>query len=217
MDKEFESLLAACHALSAQLEGQIIFIGGVAVYLHAINSRHADLAESTHDGDFYISMAEMSALRDQEDVVPNRRLSKHQITRNGFEFDIYTERHSSLIVPYDEVAAAAISYDEVKAAALAHLLPLKLEAYRDRKHSSKGDKDAKDIVRICLLASDKSPRIFDAAMAAKYLTQQHLDLLRGVARSPMVPALALGNAKLAKGYRERVSATADLIEAAWKR
>lgn len=212
MDKDFEKLLAACHELSAEHAGAIVFIGGIAVYLHAINGRYADLAEATHDGDFYISMTEMSALRDTEDVVPNRRLSKHQIIRNGFEFDIYTERHSSLVVPYDEVVANAVPYDQILAAAPEHLLPLKLEAYGNRKASSKGDKDAMDIVRICLFAADEPPRKFDAGMAAKYLTAEHVNLLRQVARSPMVAAIAHGNAKVAKGYREKVTAIADLIE-----
>ena len=84
----------------------------------------------------------MADLRDLEQLTPNRGLSKHQLIKRGIEFDVYTERHSALIVPYDQVIASSINFDLLKVAALEELFVLKLEAYRDRYSSTKGSKDA---------------------------------------------------------------------------
>ena len=47
----------------------------------------------------------------------NSRLSKHEFRKGGFSFDVYTERHSKLPVPYANVAAYAQGYDGVLVAA----------------------------------------------------------------------------------------------------
>jgi hypothetical protein len=63
-----------------------VFIGGVAVYLHAINNpRTRDLAEASHVADFMLALADFADLRDTDEVVANRRLSKHRLIRDGVE------------------------------------------------------------------------------------------------------------------------------------
>ena len=196
---EFNTLLSTCKEFS-DLHPGLVYIGGIAVYLHAINSKSArQLAEFTHDADFYISMADMSDLRTTEELTANRRLNKHQLVKSGFEFDIYTERQSSLIVPFDQVSAHAIDYDGIRVACPEHLLALKLEAYRDRRASSKGDKDARDIARLAVIAHNGAP--FDANRCAPFLSEEHVDLLETVQRSPAMAALAKGNAVEAKRIR----------------
>jgi hypothetical protein len=201
---DFQRLLVACDEVSHEYPEGVVYIGGIAVYLHAINNpRTEQYAESTHDADFYISLSDMGDLRDAEEVVPNRRLSKHQMMRDGFEFDIYTERQSGLIVSYDAVMASAKKYDAFRVAGLEHLLVLKLEAYRDRRQSTKGQKDAKDIFRIAMLAAEgETP--FDWALADPYLTDEHFRLLEEVWRGTAAVNLARGNAKLAKALRATV-------------
>jgi len=200
-DEQFPILLAACEELSAMFRDGIVFIGGIAVYLHAINSPATRaLAEATHDGDFYISMTDMSELRDLEELTPNRRLSKHQLIKSGFEFDIYTERHSSLIVPYDEVAAYAENYGNLKVASLEHLFALKIEAYKDRRSSNKGAKDAKDLIRIAsITAARKKP--LAANLLTPYLRDDHLSLLEELIKRPEFASMARGNAMEAKRLR----------------
>src|SRR6185436_10365237 len=105
-----------------------------------------------YDADFYISFADMGDLRDIEEVTANRRLSKHQMIKHGFEFDIYTERQSTLVLPYDVVLASSQIVGGIRVASPEHLLVLKLEAFADRKGSAKGDKDAKDLLRIAVAA-----------------------------------------------------------------
>jgi hypothetical protein len=211
---EFDQLLTSCRELAERFPEGLVYIGGIAIYLHAVNTPAAKpYAEFTHDADFYISLADMSELRASEEVSQNRRLSKHQLIRHGFEFDIYTERQSSLIVPFDQIQAHADHYDDIIVACLEHLLALKLEAYRDRRQSAKGDKDARDIVRIALMAPRTSPD-FEPERTALFLTDEHLELLRGLPRHPSISAMAQGNAHTAKSLRQSVTGLVNAIDAA---
>ncbi len=204
-DREFESLLLACQEIADAYPDGVVFIGGIAVYLHAINRQETRaLAEFTHDADFYISLADMADLRDSEEVVANRRLNKHQLVKRGFEFDIYTERHSALLVPYDQVMADSVKFDRLRVASLEHLLVLKLEAYRDRCSSRKGQKDAKDIIRLALSAGIRG-RPFDVPQCLAYLSEEHRKLLDRIQRGPDFLSLARGNAHQARIMRDRFS------------
>lgn len=210
MDKDFKKLLSICREMSQMFDQGLVFIGGIAVYIHGINSRsQATLAETTHDGDFYISLADMADLRDLEEVVPNRRLSKSQIIKSGFEFDVYTERQSSLIVPYDEVIAHSKVFDSVRVASLGHLFALKMEAFRDRKDSAKGAKDARDLIRLAALAQETG---IDPDLICPYMSDDHLDLFDRLRKSSEATALAHGNAVKAKELRSRLAALLDAIE-----
>lgn len=215
-DEDFERLLAACAELAELFPEGVVFIDGIAVYLHAINLPGTrELAEATHDADIYISLADMADLRDIEEVTANRRLSKHQMVKHGFEFDIYTERQSSLIVPYDAVVAHAAVYDGIRVASLEHLLVLKLEAFADRKGSAKGDKDAKDLLRIGAIAS-RGAKGFKAAVSAPYVRDVHVDLLTLVERGPQVTSLARGNAMAAKRLRQEFAALVAAVKKTYK-
>jgi hypothetical protein len=212
-DAQFSQLLAACEELAGFFPDGLVFIGGIAVYLHAINHLATqEFAEATHDGDFYISIADMAELRDIEEVTPNRRLSKHQLIKGGFEFDVYTERHSSLIVPYSEVIGHAENYGQLKVASLEHLFALKIEAYRDRRSSSKGSKDAKDLIRIASIAAARKKSL-NAALIAPYLRDEHLSLLEDLIKRPEFVALTRGNAMQAKKLREQFAAAVRTVSA----
>jgi hypothetical protein len=200
-DHDFELLISVCSEISERFPDGLVFIGGIAVYLHAINhDTTINYAETTHDADFYISIADMADLRDLEEVASNSRRSKHQMIKKGFAFDIYTERFSSLVVPYDVVASHSTLYGGVRVAALEHLMVLKLEAFFDRKGSAKGEKDAKDLLRIAAVAN-VSGQGFLPDLAMPYLRDEHMDLLEIVERGPYATSLARGNAVEAKRLR----------------
>lgn len=210
-DNDFKTLLSACAEVAELFADGVVFIGGIAVYLHAVNHEEtAPLAEFTHDADFYISLADMADLRDIEEVTQNRRLSKHQMIKKGFEFDIYTERQSSLIVPYDMVVGYSVVHAGIRVSALEHLLVLKLEAFLDRKGSAKGEKDAKDLLRIAAVAA-RGGQEFRPELAAPFIRDEHLPLLDLVYRGPFATSLALGNAVQAKRLRGEFSTVADGI------
>ncbi len=176
---------------------------GIAVYLHAINSpKHAQYAEATNDADFYISAADLSDLREIEEIQPNRRLNRHQFIREGFEFDIYAKYQSNLRVPYDAVNASCDTYGGIQVACLEHLLVLKPDAFAARHASAHGRKDARDLIRLALVASEHP---FQSDKASMFLDAEHLKLLAQVARGPEPTVLASGNAQLAKNIRATFS------------
>ena len=106
------------------------------------------------------------------------------------------------MVPYDQVMADAVLYDKLRVASLEHLLVLKLEAYRDRGVSAKGQKDAKDIIRIALVVHAQG-RSLNADQCLAYLSEDHLKLLTRIQRGPEFLSLSKGNAHLAKSLRSR--------------
>lgn len=215
MDEEkFKRLLTACHEVAGLYEPNIVFIGGIAVYLHAANhAKTRAYAEMTADADFYISLSALSDLRDIEEVVQNSRLSKHEFQKQGFSFDVYTERQSSLPVPYADVLAHAVHYEGVAVTALEYLLVLKLEAAVDRHGSVHGQKDARDIIRILLLGQQHG---FDAPRSILFMRDDHLNRLKLIVNGPEFIALAKGNAKEAKGLRQACTAVFETIEAAYR-
>ena len=209
---DFDRLVSLCHEVGRLYEPGLIFIGGIGVYLHAINTDGLTaLAEATKDADLYISISGFSDLREIEELSANTRLNKHEFRKGGFSFDVYTERHSGLPVPYAEVAADAREYDGVKVAAPEHLLVLKLEAAVERKGSEHGRKDVKDIIRLMLVAEAST---FDAKRSAAFMQDRHLAMLEEIAKGPEFLSLARGNAKEAKAMRLKFSTVLAAIHKA---
>lgn len=180
----------------------VVFIGGIAVYLHvvAVYDRSSPFVEFSHDADLYISLSEFADLRDLEEIVPNPRLSKHQFTRDRIEFDVYVERTSDLRVPYAEVFRGSVVIEEVRVASLPHLLLLKLDAYQDRGASAKGRKDERDIARIITLME-----VDDSAvkMVAPHLDVEDVRALERVTRGQAFSDLTAGDLRQARLLRDR--------------
>lgn len=162
MDTEWEKILDDFRKFVNNYQEDIVAIGGVAVYLHILRILGSEFMESSHDVDFYISLAAFANLRDIEEVVPNRRLGKSQIIHKGVEYDIYAERNNSLAIPYDDIVRHAVLIEGIPCASLEHLLILKCEAALDRQNTTKGDKDFRDIAKIVVsMALQPSPSIVD--------------------------------------------------------
>lgn len=179
--EEWQSLWRGVSDITEMFSEGIIFIGGVAVYLHARSQEVPEgWLEFSHDGDFYISLADFSELRDYEEVVSNRRLSKYQFIKYGIEFDVYLEFNNNLRVTYQDVRANEQIIENVPVASLEHLLLLKLDAYNDRKGSAKGRKDERDIIRIGHLLS--APKRLKGDRLRPYLVERDLKLLDAIVR-----------------------------------
>lgn len=209
--EEWSRLWAGIQELSGLFPDGIVFIGGVAVLLHVQDQQLPDrFVEFSHDGDFYVSLADFADLRDLEEVTANRRLDKHQIVKNGFEYDVYLENHNRLLVKYVDVVAASKVIDGIRAAALEHLLVLKLDAWLARQGSAKGSKDERDLIRICTLMGRDGPR---PERLLPYLTGESVDALRRVRRSTEFMAICAGNAHEARGLRAQVGRVIDAVAA----
>lgn len=188
----------------------MVFIGGIAVYLHTVNSLSflGITPESSHNADMYIGLSDLADLREIECLTPNRRLSKHQFIKGGFDFDVYVERNNGLIVPYSHLSAESILVGGIRVANPGHLLPLKLEACISRSGTEKGEKDMRDVVKIVRMCGD-----YECALAADFLTEEHLDMLRRIEKSSAFIQIAEGNAMKASVARKDFSASMGVIDA----
>ena len=202
----FSKILTRCAEISEELPGAV-FIGGVAVYLHSLSKSLPFRGEGSHDADFMISFLDYGVLKDEEEVTHNPRLRKHQIVYEGVGFDVYVEKLSRLVVPYDEALAHAEWLDGVRVAALPHLLVLKLEALADRGHSSKGEKDRRDVVKICALMGTS----FDHDLVEPYLRPRTEEVLREIEKGRTFHDLAGGNAHAAKKMRTAFTRTMKAV------
>lgn len=195
---------------------RLVFIGGIAVYLHICDVKPpASLVEFSRDGDFFISLQDFSTLRDLEDVVANFRLSKHQIVKHGVEFDVFLEYNNKLVVPYDEALAASVVLpaptigDGVRVIGLEHLLILKLAAYKDRRGRTKGMKDERDIIRIAYVLDRRGSIQND--LLVPYLTEDLSNLLVAIKGSHEFLRMSGRNAHQARTLRETFAAVVDAV------
>lgn len=184
----------------AAYPNDVVAIGGVAVYLHVKNTLGSNFLESSHDVDFYISLAALSALRDLEEVVPNRRLGKSQIVHEGVEYDVYVERNNKLAIPYDEIVSQAVNLDGIRCAALGHLLILKCEAAKDRQNTAKGDKDFRDIAKI-VVAMSVQPSGQNSKIVQDYWQEAYGPILQKVNHRVFLQ-LCKNNAKVSAEWRK---------------
>ena len=199
--QEFNRLMEASAELAELLPNGLVYIGGIAVYMHAINhAKTQEMAETTHDADLYISLVDLTDLREIEELTSNRRLGKHQLIKKGFEFDVYAERQSNLQVPYDEVAAHSVVFEPFRVASIEHLLVLKMAAYLDRKGSVKGEKDARDILRLAAICQ-ATDHAFRPSLVLPYWGDEEMEVLAQVAKGPASASLSKGNAQQAKAIR----------------
>lgn len=198
----FSKVLRVCGDVAESLPDHV-FIGGVAVYLHAINEqRGKTFAEASHDADFMLSLADFAILRDDYEVTMNRRLEKHQIIVDGVELDVYIEHQNNLAVPYDAVFAHADMYGPLRVACLEHLLILKLRAFESRKRSAKGDKDARDVIVLGLLMGRKP----NTSILKPYFDDEQKQTVDDVKKSGVFMDMTVGNAHEAKKLRKAFDA-----------
>ena len=211
--EQWTALWAGATELSEEFSDGIVFIGGVAVYLHTRAEHVPDQwIEFSHDDDFYISLTDFADLRDIEEVTANRRLTKHQLIKNGVEFDVYLEYNNALRTTYADVRAHSAVIEQVRVASLEHLLLLKLDAYADRRGSAKGRKDERDLIRIAHLTAP--PYKVRRRQLAPYVTERDVSLLDQVSRSPEIMRMSADprETKRLRSDLERLLKTVRSIE-----
>lgn len=205
--KEWNLLLKSITDLCEWFPDGLVMIGGVAVYLHSTQQQKI-APEFSHDGDFYLSLNDYADLRDIEEVTQNKRPGKSQIIKNGFDFDIYVERHNDLVVDYDDILIESTTINGVRCACLEHLLILKIDAYLDRKGSRKGDKDERDIVKVISLLDQPKILVLD-----KYLTEERLSAVESILNKQSVFfELANNNSFKAKEIKGHFQDNFDFIK-----
>lgn len=188
--EEWVELWKQAQELQSWFPEGVVFIGGVATaaYSTAIKDLAVDVPFS-HDVDLMISTPDYTDLKDIEAMVPNRRLSRSQFMKAGFEFDVYVENVHGLPVPYSEAAADSVMMSDLRVASIGHMIVLKLTAWKDRKNSPKGLKDADDLLRLMLCAT----KVAVTKSSVARITEDDLDSLKAVLASDAAVRLASGN------------------------
>lgn len=207
-NSEWETIRKTFREFSEWFPESLIVIGGVAVYLRSVDKIGQSFLEYSHDGDFYLSLVAYSELRDIEVVTGNPRLKKHQLIKNGVDFDIYVERNNNLVVPFEEAFRYATIIDGFRVACSEHLLALKLEAFKDRQGTPKGEKDERDLIRIVLTVDN-----FVQDVIRIYLDEENRKILRDIGRHPEpFLVMASNNAHNASMLREQYHTALARIE-----
>jgi hypothetical protein len=203
---EWQALLAAVEEVQIWFPDGVAFIGGIAVFAHVMDTAEtAKYAGMSHDADFMIRSTEFVDLRDIEVLTPNRRLSKQQFSKGGFEFDVYVEGQHDLPVPADEAVAWSVLKQGLRVVCSEHLLILKLKAYENRRGTGKGEKDEEDVIRILLAAKEWRSECLTR------MTDEMLDHLKKIVVGDAPTSLTEGNLHDAKILRDRARVSLKLI------
>jgi hypothetical protein len=184
----------------------LVVIGGFAMRAHGAKG-------FSHDGDIMVDQPTYGALRDRLrfNLSRNPRLGKNQFTAPaGFEVDVYVENQHKLRVPFDEVQAYGERKNNLWVACAEHLLILKLDALKDRRHTDKGEKDIDDILVLMMPG-----RFEHADLLKQHMRPEDWELLAEVVENPgNWQRLTENNYKEAATLREAALATLKLLQKA---
>jgi hypothetical protein len=202
--------------LVALTDGEIVFIGGVAVHAHSAKSGLP--LEATHDADAAISLSASGTVRDHEEFVTNKRLGKAQIKIGDVDVDLYVERNNKLRFDYAELAqhatrAAVGRARDFQIASLGHLLLLKIDALRSRGHSAHGAKDRRDVAKIlvraggCLIEGNEE----DLQIVVGHATNADMATMQQVLKSTALMEITGRNAQAAARLRSKAQSFIDRV------
>lgn len=174
---------------------EFIVIGGWAVHAYECKAKSLD-------GDAMVSFAAEGTLRDSYIVTKNARMKKSQfLCEAGCDIDLYVEHQHGLRIPFDELQAYSRTIGKLETACPEHLLILKLDAYRARKHTPKGAKDREDLMSMLAGIPLKKTEIFQ-----KYLENADIAALQEVVEDRTCALGLCGqNASAAKTLRQKAA------------
>ncbi|MCX6763668.1 MAG: DUF6036 family nucleotidyltransferase [Candidatus Moranbacteria bacterium] len=123
---------------------KFILIGGWAVYLYSKSLKSKDI-------DIIVDYDVLAKIKETGEVFKNERLRKYEINAGNFDVDIYVPHYSELGIDTKSIENSAVNQGGFSVPALEILLLMKLFAWRNRRGSSKGQKDELDIFSLALL------------------------------------------------------------------
>lgn len=151
--------------ISLSKKYKFILIGGWAAFLWTRTHKSKDI-------DIVVDLAGLNALRSEFEVQKNERMRKYEIRMEKFDIDIYLPFYSRLAIPLQDLGNYCQSVEGIKLANPQALLILKQAAEIDRRGSTKGRKDAIDIM--CLLLYSGISLEKYVALLKKYSLKKYL-------------------------------------------
>ena len=120
-----------------------VLIGGWSAFLWTGMHKSKDI-------DVVVGFKTLEQLKQDFALVKNERLRKYEVRFDGFDLDVYVPFYSRLALPLNELTPVVVQ--GIKTVPPEELLILKQGAEIQRRHSTKGRKDAIDILALLLNA-----------------------------------------------------------------
>ncbi len=133
--------------LDIRRQFSFVLIGGWAVYLYTRSLKSKDI-------DMIVSLEELEKLKQNIVITKNERLKKYHSMRDETDIDIYVAFFSDLGLPVEKIAEHSRTLEGFLVPEIEALLMLKQHAYLERAGSSKGQKDALDIISLLKVGID---------------------------------------------------------------
>lgn len=122
-----------------------ILIGGWAAFLWTKTHKSRDI-------DVVVDQTTLNRFKSEFRLFKNERLRKYEVKFEKFDLEVYVEYYSRLAIPPEELKLYKSTVEGISTLRPEALLVLKQAAEIDRRGSTKGTKDAIDILTILLHA-----------------------------------------------------------------
>jgi hypothetical protein len=174
---------------------KFILIGGWAVYLYSKSLKSKDI-------DIIIDYDVLGKIKETDEVFKNDRLHKYEINTGNFDVDIYVSYYSEIGIDPEEIKKHTINKEGFIVPALEILFLMKLFAWRNRRGSSKGQKDELDIFSLAHLPEFDWKKYSEYVKKFDFSThhQEFLNLLKSV---HSIKELNINEQKMAK-FRKKI-------------
>lgn len=136
-DKSFQLLVE----LKKQID--FILIGGWAVYFYTQALKSKDI-------DIIVDFSQLKKIKENYLLEKNERLKKYQVKIEEIDVDIYLPFYSDLGIPIDKIIKETVIINGFRLPKKEILLITKIQAYKNRQTSIKGQKDLIDIISLVL-------------------------------------------------------------------
>lgn len=120
---------------------EFVLIGGWAAYLWT-------KAHKSKDIDIVVGVMELKRMGEEFELVKNPRMLKYEIKFDELDVDVYAHHYSKLAIPPEDLPALSVRVEGLCVVKPEALLALKQSAEISRRATTKGKKDAIDILTL---------------------------------------------------------------------
>ena len=169
---------------------KFILIGGWAVFLYTKALKSKDI-------DIVLDFDQLSELKKRFFVLKNERLRKYEIKKEGIDIDIYLPYYSDPGLPPQEIKKFTTTKEGFIVPVPEVLLILKLNVFKNRRGSPKGEKDKIDIFSLLSLV-DLNWQKFKEILQIYGKEELKEDLVNLLKSTRQLKAIGLSSHKMAR-------------------
>ena len=165
-------------------------IGGWAVYLYTQALKSKDI-------DLIVPLEKLGEIKRLFPVTKNDRLKKYEAKKWEIDIDIYVPYFSNPGLPAELITEEIVLREGFTIPKVEVLLALKLNAFEERKHSVKGEKDKLDILSL-LQCQEMDPPTLTSLLKKHHKEGLLTTLIQMIQSTRKVPELKLNEAQMAR-------------------